>query len=223
MAMKHFCILLIFSMTAVLSAAATKPAAPAPTSTAKPAATTTTTAKPAEAKPVATTSATAKPAEAKPATKPVSVLTSIYRTNPEPSAYADPERAEKLLSQRAELVQKIHNERKRLLQEDEAAKKMRDEILLLNRKLASLLESKKSMIELNSQLNDLDLAISKLKPAPPPAPAIEDPKAKDGEAKDTKPQDTKAKDGEAKDTKAQDTKAQDTKATRAKDGKAGKE
>ena len=45
-----------------------------------------------------------------------------------------------------------------------------DEIMLLNRKLASLLETKKSMIELNSQLLDLDLAISRLKPAPPPEP-----------------------------------------------------
>ena len=179
MAMKHFCILLLFSVTAVLSAAA-KPAAT--TTTAKPAAAkpaaTTTTAKPAAAKPAATTT-TAKPVEtkpaattttAKPATKPASVLTSIYRSNPEPSAFADQERAEKLLSQRAELVQKIHDERKRLMEEDVAAKKLRDEILLLNRKLASLLEDKKSMIELNSQLNDLDNAISRLKPAPPPEP-----------------------------------------------------
>ena len=174
--MKHFCILLIFSMTAVLSAAATQPPAAA-----KPAATTTT-AKPAEAKPAATTSTTkpaeAKPAEAKPAattakpaTKPASVLTSIYRTYPEPSAFADQERAEKLLNRRAELIQKIHDERKRLMEEDAAAKKLRDEILLLNRKLASVLEDKKSMIELNSQLNDIDNAISRLKPAPPPEPA----------------------------------------------------
>ena len=165
MAMKHFCILLLFSVTAVLSAAA-KPAAT--TTTAKPAAAkpaaTTTTAKPAETKPAVTTTT------AKPATKPASVLTSIYRSNPEPSAFADQERAEKLLSQRAELVQKIHDERKRLMEEDVAAKKLRDEILLLNRKLASLLEDKKSMIELNSQLNDLDNAISRLKPAPPPEP-----------------------------------------------------
>ena len=178
MAMKHFCILLLFSVTAVLSAAA-KPAATTTTAkpaAAKPAATTTTT-KPAT-KPAATTTTTkpaaAKPAAttttAKPATKPASVLTSIYRSNPEPSAFADQERAEKLLSQRAELVQKIHDERKRLMEEDVAAKKLRDEILLLNRKLASLLEDKKSMIELNSQLNDLDNAISRLKPAPPPEP-----------------------------------------------------
>ena len=117
--MKHFCILLIFSMTAVLSAAATPTATPV----AKPAATTT---KPAETKPATTTTA-------KTATKPTSVLTSIYRSNPEPSAFADPDRAAQLLSRRAELVQKIHDERKRLLQEDAAAKKLRDEILLLNR------------------------------------------------------------------------------------------
>ena len=159
MTMKQFCILLIFSMTAVLSAAATQPATAAKPAETKPAATTT--AKPAETKPAATTTA-------KPAARPVSVLTSIYRTNPEPSAFADPEKAEQLLNSRAELVQKIQNERKRILQEDEAAKKLRDEIMLLNRKLASLLETKKSMIELNSQLLDLDLAISRLKPAPPP-------------------------------------------------------
>lgn len=155
MTMKQFCILLIFSMTAVLSAAATQPATTQPA------------------------------AAAKPAAKPVSVLTSIYRTNPEPSAFADPEKAEELLNSRAELVQKIQNERKRILQEDEAAKKLRDEIMLLNRKLASLLETKKSMIELNSQLLDLDLAISRLKPAPPPEP--EQKNESDGKTdKDTK-------------------------------------
>ena len=165
--MKQFCILLIFSMTAVLSAAATQPA---------------TTAKPAETKPAATQPATAT---AKPASKPVSVLTSIYRTNPEPSAFADPEKAEQLLNSRAELTQKIQNERKRILQEDTAAKKLHDEIMLLNRKLASLLETKKSMIELNSQLLDLDLAISRLKPAPPPEPA-DKVKADDNADKDNK-------------------------------------
>ena len=195
MAMKHFCILLLFSVTAVLSAAA-KPAAT--TTTAKPAETkpaaTTTTAKPAETKPAATTT-TAKPAETKPAattttttkpaTKPASVLTSIYRSYPEPSAFADQDRAAALLSRRAELVQKIHDERKRLMEEDVAAKKLRDEILLLNRKLASLLEDKKSMIELNSQLNDLDNAISRLKPAPPPEP-VDKTKADDNSGKDDK-------------------------------------
>ncbi len=163
MTMKQFCILLIFSMTAVLSAAATQPATATKPAEAKPAATATTAAKPAATQPAAT-------ATAKPAAKPVSVLTSIYRTNPEPSAFADPEKAEQLLNSRAELVQKIQNERKRILQEDTAAKKLHDEIMLLNRKLASLLETKKSMIELNSQLLDLDLAISRLKPAPPPEP-----------------------------------------------------
>ncbi len=165
MTMKKFCILLIFSMTAVLSAAATQPATAAKPAEAKPAATATTAAKPAATQPAAT-------ATAKPAAKPVSVLTSIYRTNPEPSAFADPEKAEQLLNSRAELVRKIQNERKRILQEDTAARKLHDEIMLLNRKLASLLETKKSMIELNSQLLDLDLAISRLKPAPPPEPEL---------------------------------------------------
>ena len=197
--MKHFCILLLFSVTAVLSAAAAQPAATAKPAEAKPAAATqppatTTTAKPAEAKPAAATT-TAKPAAAtqpaattttaKPATKPASVLTSIYRSYPEPSAFADQERAAALLSRRAELVQKIHDERKRLMEEDAAAKKLRDEILLLNRKLASLLEDKKSMIELNSQLNDLDNAISRLKPAPPPVPEDKT-KDSDNAAKDDK-------------------------------------
>ena len=123
-----------------------------------------------------------KPAESKSAAKPVSVLTSIYFSNPDPSAFADREKAEDLLNRRAELVEKIQNERKRLLKEDTAAKKLREEIMLLNRKLASLLETKKTMIELNSQLLDLDLAISRLKPAPPPPP---EPKAEDKKADTT--------------------------------------
>ena len=154
--MKNFCILFLFAVTTALSAAA-KPPETKPAETAKPAAATAT-AKPAEA---------AKPATAKPA---VSVLTTIYRPDRDPSEFADPEKAESLLNRRAELVQKIQNERKRLLKEDTAAKKLNEEIMVLNRKLASLLETKKSMIELNSQLLDLDNAISRLKPAPPPEP-----------------------------------------------------
>ena len=187
--MKHLFFLLLFSMTAVLSAAAkpatttakpaeTKPAA----TTAKPAATpakpaetkpAATAAKPAETKPAATaakpaaTPATTKPATAKP---PVTVLTSIYSPDRNPSEFADREKAEDLLNRRAELVKKIQDERKRLLKEDNTARNLNEEIMLLNRKLASLLETKKSMIELNSELRDLDNAISRLKPAPPPEP-----------------------------------------------------
>ena len=161
--MKKRCFLLLFTASAVLFAAA-KPAETKPEA-AQPAA-----AKPAESKPAATPAAqpaaetAAKPAE----TKPVSVLTSIYRTYPDPSAFAEPEKAESLIKRHAALVQKIHDERKRLLQEDTRAKALREEITRLNRELASLLEDKKTMIELNSQLNDLDIAISRLKPAPPP-------------------------------------------------------
>ena len=103
---------------------------------------------------------------------------------------SDQEKAEKLIRQRAELQQKIQAERKRLLEEDSGAKKLREEILLLNRKLASLLETKKSMIELNSQLRDLDIAISRLKPAPEPEKETE-PAAK-AEAKTETKADAKA-------------------------------
>lgn len=158
--MKHFCFLLLFAMTAVLSAAA-KPATTPSTATAKPAAT---------AAPAATT---AKPAG--------SVLTSIYSTNRAPSEFAEPDKAADLLKRRAELAQKIQNERKRILKEDAKAKELYDEIMRLNRQLASLLEAKKSMIELNSQLLELDSAISKLKPAPAPetGAATEDTKKED--------------------------------------------
>ena len=170
--MKHFCFLLLFAMTAVLSAAA-KPAATPSTPTAKPAATT--------AKPAATPStATAKPAAT--TAKPTgSVLTSIYSANRAPSEFAEPDKAADLLKRRAELAQKIQNERKRILKEDAKAKELYDEIMRLNRQLASLLEAKKSMIELNSQLLELDSAISKLKPAPAPetGAATEDTKKED--------------------------------------------
>ena len=161
--MKQLCILLFFASVMLSAADTAKPAAEA-----KPAATT-------AAAPAAAATA-AKPAEqAKPATtakaadeKPASVLTSLFHVDLDPAAFADQEKAEKLIRQRAELMQKIQAERKRLLEEDSSAKKLREEILLLNRKLASLLETKKSMIELNSQLRDLDVAISRLKPAPEP-------------------------------------------------------
>lgn len=141
--MKHLCILLFFAAAAVLSAADPAPSATASAPKAAPA---------------------AIPAELRPA----SVLTSIYNSVPDPSAYADRERAETLLKRRADLVQKMHEERKRLLEEDPSAKKLRDEIMLLNRRLASVIEDRKSMIELKSQLDDLDYAISRLKPAPQP-------------------------------------------------------
>lgn len=159
--MKHFCVLLLFAMTAVLCAAA-KPA-----ETAKPAATT---AKPAE---------TAKPAAAATAKPAVSVLTTIYSTNRAPEEFADREKAEDLLNRRAVLVRKIQDERKRLLKEDEAARKLYEEIMLLNRRLASLLETRKTMIELNSQLREIDDAVSKLKPAPAPETKADDAKQED--------------------------------------------
>lgn len=169
MTMKHFCFLLLFAMTAVLSAAA-KPAATSSTTTAKPA---TTTAKPAT---------DANPAEAaKPAAEApvVSVLDSIYTANREPSEFADPEKAGSLLSRRAELVRKIQDERKRILKEDPKAKELNEDIMRQLRQLASILETKKSMIELNYQLNELDDAISRLKPAPAPGSESKDTKKED--------------------------------------------
>jgi len=176
--MKHFCFLLLFAMTAALSAAAANPAA---TTTAKPAATAT---------PAATT--TAKPAAATTVKPAGSVLTSIYSANRAPSEFAEPDKAADLINRRAELAQKIQNERKRILKEDAKAKELYDEIMRLNRQLASLLEAKKSMIELNSQLLELDSAISKLKPAP--APETE---AKDTEKEDAGKADKADKTGKA--------------------------
>lgn len=158
MTMKHFCFLLLFAMTAVLSAAAN----PTATANTKPA---TTTAKPA--------ANTAKPAG--------SVLTSIYSADRAPSEFAEPDKAADLINRRAELAQKIQNERKRILKEDAKAKELYEEIMRLNRQLASLLEAKKSMIELNSQLLELDSAISKLKPAPPPETESKDTKKEDAD------------------------------------------
>lgn len=156
--MKHLCILLLFASVMLSAADTAKPAAVKPATTTPAAA-----AKPADQTKPATATA-AKPADDKPA----SVLTSLFHVDLDPAAFADQEKAEKLIRQRAELQQKIQAERKRLLEEDSGAKKLREEILLLNRKLASLLETKKSMIELDSQLRDLDIAISRLKPAPEP-------------------------------------------------------
>ena len=173
--MKHLCILLFFvSVVFAASAAATPAPAAVKPAEAKPAAT------PAAAQPATPAATAAKPAE--PEVKPNSVLIPLFRTDPDPALYADPEKAEKLIRQRADLRQKIQAERKRLLEEDTGAKKLREEILLLNRKLASLLETKKSMIELNSQLLDLDIAISRLKLAPEP---VKEPETK-ADAKDAK-------------------------------------
>jgi len=177
--MKHLCILLFFASVMLSAADTAKPAATSAATAAKPAAT-------------ATAATAAKPAEqAKPADdKPASVLTSLFHLDLDPAAFADQEKAEKLIRQRAELQQKIQAERKRLLEEDNGAKKLREEILLLNRKLASLLETKKSMIELNSQLRDVDIAISRLKPAPEPEKETE---AKADTKAETKPADSAAK------------------------------
>ncbi len=160
--MKRICFLLLFAMTAVMSAAATPAAA-----TAKPAA---------NAKTTATPTATPAAANAKPAGP---VLSSIYSPGRAPSEFAEPDKAADLLKRRAELAQKIQNERKRILKEDAAAKKLSEEIMLLNRRLASVLESRKSMIELNSQLREIDDAISRLKPAPAPASETKDTKKED--------------------------------------------
>ena len=194
MTMKHFCFLLLFSMTAVLSAAATPAAKPAATPAAKPAATAT---------PAATT-ATPAANTAKPAG---SVLTSIYSADRAPSEFAEPDKAADLLKRRAETAQKLQNERKRIIKADAKAKELYEEIMRLNRQLASLLEAKKSMIELNSQLLERDSAISKLKPAPPP----------ETEVRDAKKEDTVKTDKADKTGKADKTDNAD------KTGKAGKE
>ena len=213
MTMKKLCFLLLFTASAVLFAAAQPAAATAakPAET-KPAAAQPAAAKPAETKPAATPAAqpaaatAAKPAE----TKPVSVLTSIYRTYPDPSAFAEPEKAESLIKRHAALVQKIHDERKRLLQEDTKAKALREEITRLNRELASLLETKKTMIELNSQLNDLDIAISRLKPAPPPAPPTENKEETAGKTEKTEQAATATKQADKAATTTAATKQADT-------------
>ena len=196
--MKHLCILLFFA-SVMLSAADTA----TPAAAAKPA--TTPAAAPAAAKPAATATAAKPAATAKAADeKPASVLTSLFHVDLDPAAFADQEKAEKLIRQRAELMQKIQAERKRLLEEDNGAKKLREEILLLNRKLASLLETKKSMIELNSQLRDLDIAISRLKPAPEPEKETEAKADTKAEAKADAKADAKA---ETKSAAASATKA----------------
>ena len=133
------------------------------------------------------TTPTEKPAgTAKPAATPAAgtVLTSIYTANRAPSEFADQEKAADLLKRRAELAQKLQNERKRIMKEDAKAKELYDEIMRLNRQLASLLEAKKSMIELNSQLLELDSAISKLKPAPPPETEAKDTEKEDADKAD---------------------------------------
>ncbi len=169
MTMKRICFLLLFAMTAAVSAAAAKPAATPATTTAKPAVSTTT-AKPAEA---------AKPAAATTSKSAETVLTRIYSADRDPSEFADPEKAEALLKERTEIVQKIQDERKRLLKEDEAAKKLHEEIMELSRRLASLLENKPSMVELNHELRRRDDAISKLKPASVPETETKDTKKED--------------------------------------------
>ena len=152
--MKQFCFLLLFAMTAGLFASATPAAMPA---------------KPAEpTKSAATADKTA-----------LSVLNTIYTTNRKASEFADQEKAEALLKRRAELVQKIQDERKRILKEDPKAKALNEDIMRLVRQLASILETKKSMIELNFQLNELDDAISRLKPAPQPGFEPQDTKTND--------------------------------------------
>lgn len=198
MTMKKLCFLLLFTASAALFAAA-KPAESRPAATAATA-----------AQPAAATAA--KPAESKSAeSKPVSVLTSIYRTYPDPSAFAEPEKAESLIKRHAALVQKIQDERKRLLQEDTKAKALREEITRLNRELASLLETKKTMIELNSQLTDLDIAISRLKPAPPPPPPTEDTEKTDDKAEKAEKAATEQTDKAASTAKSDDKAASTTK------------
>ena len=119
---------------------------------------------------------TAKPSAEQTA---VAVLNSIYTENRAPSEFADREKAEALLKQRAELVRRIQDERKRILKEDPKAKELNEDIMRQLRQLASILETKKSMIELNFQLDELDDAISRLKPAPPPETGTEDAKKED--------------------------------------------
>ena len=215
MTMKHICILFFLAVTTVLSAAETA---------AQPEADLTPDAE--AAAPDAARPPVARPASGQPAAVPAessaAVLTLIYRSYPEPSAYADPEKAAKLLAQRAELIRKIQDERKRLLEEDATAKKLREDILTLNRKLASHIQEKGSMIRRNSELRDLDRRINGLKPAPPPPPPeseVKDDSAKDENAESAGK--TEAGKTEAGKTEAGKTEKSDKPAASAASGKTG--
>ncbi|GEM_PF-4346574 len=110
--------------------------------------------------------ASAPPATVEKAEQDKPVYASLFRSKIDPNTYANPEKAAKLFKEREAMVEKIHLERTRILEEDPSAKALREEILLLNRRLASIIESKKDMILLNSQLVDIDYAIDHLAPAP---------------------------------------------------------
>ena len=131
-------------------------AAPAP-APAKPA--------PAPAKP-----APAKPAPAQPIFSEV-LFRPIFRAKQNPQAFADPVHAAELFLAREKLIQNLLAERRRILTADPKARELHAQIMELNKQLAVVLESKRSVRELTRDLMLVDARINALERKAPPVPA----------------------------------------------------
>lgn len=193
--MRRFAFLPVFLLLlpSVLTLAAPTPAAPAPaakTQAAAPAKPAVSAAKqaPAPAKTQAAAPAATAPAPVKPAAapaKPAATVQPVYpevlfrpllRAKQSPNNFADPARAAELFLAREKLIQNLLLERRRILTADPKAREIHAKIMELNKQLAVVLESKRSVRELSRDLMLVDARIDALerkKPAPPATPAAQ--------------------------------------------------
>ena len=142
------------SVFLLLLPAALSLAAPAPAPAAKPAA--------APAKPA--------PAPAQPVFSEV-LFRPLLRAKQDPRIFADPAHAAELFLAREKLIQDLLRERRRILTTDPKARELHAQIMELNKKLAVVLESKRSVRELTRDLMLVDARINALERRAPQAPA----------------------------------------------------
>lgn len=95
----------------------------------------------------------------------------IFRAKQDPRTFADPAHAAELFLAREKLIQNLLAERRRILTTDPKAREIHAQIMELNKQLAVVLESKRSVRELTRDLMLVDARINALERAKPQTPA----------------------------------------------------
>ncbi len=90
-----------------------------------------------------------------------------------PEDYEDSALAGRMIAARQKVLDDINARRAELLQSNPTAKKLREQILELNQKLAATVASDSEMIRMNSRLSDLNVKIDRLERAKKKEPAQE--------------------------------------------------
>lgn len=107
-----------------------------------------------------------------------------------PEDYEDKDLAARMIAARQNVLKSINDRRAEIIRTNPTAKKLREEILELHRKLASVVAEDSEMIRMNARLSELDVKIGRLERADKNAEAKpKDAAPSSASAPQTKPKD----------------------------------